>query len=99
MGFGGAVDSLHRHLIPKELRKATPKEIQPGYASVRTDEMLGLGPKPPPEIPGAPPPETIDVDARRLRDRTRRRARAGSTVRTSAAGAPYSAAPKSLLGS
>lgn len=99
MGFGGSIDKLHKSVIPKELRKALPKEVSPGYASVKTDEMLGLGPQPLPEIAGSPPPETIDYDARRLRDRFRRRARAGSTIRTSSTGAPYSPAPKSLLGS
>lgn len=99
MGFGGGIDRLHKKIIPKELRKITPKEIQPGYASAKTDEYLGLGPVEAPEIPVPPPPESIDEDVYRIRDRARRRARRASTVRTSSAGAPYSPAPKSLLGS
>jgi hypothetical protein len=98
MGFGGTINRLHKKLIPKELRGATPKEIQPGYASVKTDEYLGLGPQEVPPIPAAPPPESIDEDAYRQRDRQRRRARAGSTIRTSPQGASYSPAPARLLG-
>ncbi len=91
---------VQKKIIPKELRKAVPKEINPAYLDKKSAEELGMTPPPPEPIPGTPPPEQIDADAYKLRDRRRRLARAGSsTIRTSSAGAAYSAAPKSLTGS
>lgn len=90
---------VQKKVIPKELRKAVPKEINPAYLDRKSAEELGYGPVPVEQPPGIPPPEQIDEDAYRTRQRSRRRARAASTIRTSPAGAPYSPAPKSLLGS
>lgn len=89
---------LERKIVPKELRKIVPKELTAPYHDQWLGKTLGTVPGPIPEIPAPPPPESIDEDAFRLRDRARRRARRSSTVRTSATGAPYSPAPKSLLG-
>ena len=98
-GVFGAAQKYQKKIIPKELRKAVPKEIQGAYIDRKSNEAFGLSGQEPEQPPGIPPPEQIDADAFRVRDRQRRRARAASTVRTSAVGAPYSAAPKSLLGS
>lgn len=91
---------VQKKVIPKELRKAVPKEINPAYLDKKSAEELGYGPVPVEQPPGIPPPESIDADAYRLRQRNRRRySSSSSTIRTSNAGAPYSPAPKSLLGS
>lgn len=90
---------VQKKIIPKELRKAVPKEINPAWLDKRSAEELGYGPVPVETPPGIAPPEQIDVDAYRSRSRNRRRAMgSSSTIRTSNAGAPYSPAPKSLLG-
>ncbi len=89
---------VQKKIIPKELRKAVPKEINPAYLDKKSAEELGYGPVTPEPVPGIPPPEQIDADAYRSRDRQRRRARAASTIRTSPTGAAYSPAPRSLLG-
>jgi hypothetical protein len=89
---------VQKKIIPKELRKAVPKEINPAYLDKKSAEELGYGPVPVEAPPGFPPPEQIDADAYRSRSRNRRRAQAGSTIRTSPTGASYSPAPKSLLG-
>lgn len=89
---------IQRRIVPKEIRKAVPKELNPANWDKSLGKALGTVPGPIPEIPTPPPPESIDEDAFRLRDRARRRARRSSTVRTSATGAAYSPAPKSLLG-
>ncbi len=90
---------VQKKVIPKELRKAVPKEMNPAYLDKKSAEYLGYGPVPVETPPGIAPPEQIDEDALRLRSRNRRRAMAGSsTIRTSNAGAAYSAAPKALLG-
>lgn len=90
---------IQKKVIPKEVRKAVPKEINPAYLDKKSAEELGMGPVPVEQPPGIPPPEQIDADAYRMRQRNRRRARGSSTIRTSSAGAPYTPAPKSLLGS
>lgn len=89
---------VQKKVIPKELRKAVPKEINPAYLDKKSADELGMGPVPLEQPPGIPPPESIDDDAYRSRDRQRRRARAASTIRTSPAGAAYSPAPRTLLG-
>jgi hypothetical protein len=89
---------VQKKVIPKELRRAVPKEINPAYLDKKSAEELGYGPVPVEEPPGIPPAEQIDADAYRMRSRSRRRAQAGSTIRTSPTGASYSPAPKSLLG-
>lgn len=98
-GSGNSVMmKVHRKITPKEFKKAMPKEIQGDYIDRKVGEELGYGPVPVEQPPGIAPPEQIDEDAYRVRQRSRRRAQAGSTIRTSPAGAPYSPAPKSLLG-
>lgn len=103
MGFFNPGNSIagrvQKKIIPKEIRKAVPKEINPAYLDKKSAEELGYGPVPVEQPPGIPPPESIDSDAYRIRQRNRRRLTGSNTVRTSPAGAPYSAAPKSLLGS
>lgn len=93
--------------IPKEVQKpfrwasgwVDDKFIQGTKKHLIPRELYkGFRAPPAPEIPPTPPPESIDVDALKMRDRSRRRARVAGTIRTSPAGAPYSAAPKSLLG-
>jgi hypothetical protein len=89
---------IQKKIIPKELRRAVPKEINPAYLDKKSAEKLDMIPPPVEGPPGIPPSEQIDSDAYRLRDRQRRRARGASTIRTSSAGAAYSPAPRSLLG-
>lgn len=64
-------------------------------------KLLGTVPGPTPTIPTPPPPESIDEGTYLARDRSRRRAKlaGGSNSTQTGASAPYSAAPKSLLGS
>lgn len=102
MGRSTLISKLQKKVIPKELRKAFPKEINKAYLADKTHNAIQgyLKPEvPETEVPAAPPPESTDEDALRIRDRQRRRARIGSTVRTSSTGALYSGAPKTLLGS
>lgn len=90
---------IQRKVIPKEIRKGVPKEINPAYLDKKSAEELGYGPVPVEQPPGIPPPEQIDADGFRARNRARRRAyAANSTIRTSATGAAYNPAPRSLLG-
>lgn len=89
---------IQKKVIPKELRKAVPKEINPAYLDKKSAEELGYGPVPVEQPPGIPPPEQIDADAYRNTRRNRRRAMGSSTIRTSPTGATYSPAPKALLG-
>jgi hypothetical protein len=90
---------VQKKVIPKELRKAVPKEINPAYLDKKSAEELGYGPVPVEQPPGIPPPESIGEDAYRTRSRSRRRAMGSSNIRTSPTGAAYSPAPKALLGS
>lgn len=90
---------VQKKIIPKELRKAVPKEINPAYLDKKSADELGFTPPPVEAPPGIAPPEQIDNDAYSLRSRNRRRARlTASSVRTSPTGAAYSAAPKQLTG-
>jgi hypothetical protein len=96
-GVFGAAQKFSRKIIPKEIRKIAPKELTIEYMDRKVNQELGLSGQPEPLVPGIPPHEQIDADAYRLRQRNRRRY-AGSNVRTSNSGAPYSPAPKQLTG-
>ncbi len=92
---------IQKKIIPKELRKAVPKEVNPAYLDKKSAQELGMVPEAPDPIAPPPPPEQIDADAYRVNSNRRRRlarAAGGSTIRTSSTGAAYSAAPKALTG-
>jgi hypothetical protein len=95
MGASGIAKSIRGKWYPKELAK-----VDIGYrAGLAADKAAGYGPITPPPAPPAPaPPESIDEGAYVARDRSRRRARLANSG-VSASAAPYSAAPKGLLGS
>ncbi len=98
-GLHKGAQKFYKKIVPKEVRKAAPKELTIEYMDHKLATELGQVPSGEvPSVPGIPPAEQIDADAYRLRSRNRRRAMGSNTIRTSPSGAAYSPAPKALLG-
>lgn len=100
MGFAkkavGFLESLHPHSLAMG-RKASASMNLAGQVAGSYDDLYK-----PAKVEAIPSPTTA-TNAYEQRDNTRRLARRAtgrdSTVRTGPGGAPYSAAPKQLLGS
>ncbi len=100
-GTHNAAQGFYKKIVPKELRKATPKELTIEYMDAKIAKEAGMFPGAPDPVAPPPPPEQVDADAYRMNQSRRRRlarAAGSSTLRTSPSGAAYSAAPKSLTG-